>query len=164
MKRELCNQGYTAEEARSKFAQTIALDDQLNQIQQNRQDQFAPTQPGDIMGREDIRAGSLSNIESRKWYLEREQTIPNLIDKNLPLAQQAKQAFELRNKFRTRARELMADRQLAEQLNRTEPNLTWDQMVNKQIEKGYSGDEIYKAIIESSQRSRKSINQILGLE
>lgn len=36
--------------------------------------------------------------------------------------------------------------------------------LKKQIDKGLSGDEIYKAIIESSRRSRTSVNQSLGIE
>ena len=100
----------------------------------------------------------------RKWYLEHEAMIPDLLDKNLSIEEQAKQAFYLRNQFRTEARELMADRNLAEQLYLTDKNLTWEEIVQKQIDKGLSGDAIYREIIRSSQRSRKSVNQILGLE
>ena len=112
----------------------------------------------------EARKGTLSNYEARKWYLEQETTIPNRIDKNLSLEEQAKQAFNLRNQFRTQARELMADRALAESLNETDPNFTWEKMVKKQINKGLEGDEIYKEIIRSSQRSRKDANKKLGLE
>lgn len=108
--------------------------------------------------------GTLSDVEARQWYLEQEAKIPNMIDDSLPLEQQAKQAFELRNQFRTQARELMSNRQLAESLNITDPNLTWEQIIQKQIDKGLTGDDIYKAIIESAQRSRTSVNQLLGLE
>ena len=58
----------------------------------------------------------------------------------------------------------MEDRVLAESLYKSDPNLTWEQLIEKQRNKGYSGDDIYKAIIESSQRSRKSVNQSLGLD
>lgn len=87
-----------------------------------------------------------------------------MIDKSLPLEEQAKQAFNLRNQFRTQARELMADRATAESLYKTDPNLTWEEIIRKQREKGLKGDDIYKAIIESLQRSRKSVNKSLGLE
>lgn len=96
--------------------------------------------------------------------MEHEARIPDLIDTSLPIEEQAHQAFELRNQFRSHARELMSDRQLAESLNITDPNLTWEEVVQKQIDKGLTGEDIYKAIIESSQRSRKSVNQSLGLE
>ena len=111
-----------------------------------------------------LEPGTLSNVDARKWYLEQEAKIPDLIDDSLPLEQQARQAFDLRNQYRTQARELMSDRQLAESLYASDPNLTWEQIIQKQIDKGLSGDDIYKAIIESSQRSRTSVNQSLGLE
>ncbi len=53
----------------------------------------------------------------------------------------------------------MSERQLAEALYATDPNLTWEQIVQKQIDKGLFGDDIYKAIIENSQRYRTSVNQ-----
>ena len=65
----------------------------------------------------------------------------------------------MRNRYRTQARELMSERQLAEALYATDPNLTWEQIVQKQIDKGLFGDDIYKAIIENSQRYRTSVNQ-----
>lgn len=107
---------------------------------------------------------SLSNVEARKWYLEHEAQILDMIDSSLPLEEQAKQAFNLRNQFRTEARELMVDRATAESLYNTDKNLTWEQLVGKQKAKGLNGDDIYKEIIESSQRSRKSVNKLLGLE
>lgn len=107
---------------------------------------------------------ALSNIEARKWYLEQEAKIPDLIDKNLSLEEQAKQAFNLRNQFRMEARELMADRALAESLYKTDPNKSWEEMIQRQIDKGFTGDNIYKEIIASSQRSRETVNKSLGLE
>ena len=106
----------------------------------------------------------LSNVEARKWYLEQEKRIADMIDKNLSIEEQAKQAFDLRNQFRTQARELMADRKLAESLYKTDPNRTWEEIVQRQIDKGLTGDDIYKEIIDSSQRSRKTVNKSLGLE
>ena len=107
---------------------------------------------------------SLSNVEARKWYLEQEAKIPDMIDSSLSLEEQAKQAFNLRNKFRTEARELMADRATAESLYKTDPNWSWEKIVQKQVEKGLSGDDIYKEIIASSQRSRDAVNKSLGVK
>lgn len=91
--------------------------------------------------------------------------IPNMINKNLSLEERAKQAFNLRNQFRTQAREMMADRTKAKSLNKTDPNLTWNQIVKHlSDDKGLKGDEIWKEIIASSQRSRKAVNKSLGLE
>jgi hypothetical protein len=58
----------------------------------------------------------------------------------------------------------MSDRNLADSLNITDSNRTWQEIVQRQVEKGFSGDAIYREIIKSSQRSRPSINQELGLE
>lgn len=58
----------------------------------------------------------------------------------------------------------MSDRALANSLNVTDPNLTWEQIVQKQINNGFTGDDIYKAILKSSQRSRPEVNQMLGFE
>ncbi len=109
-------------------------------------------------------AGSLSNIEARSWYLEQERLIPDRIDRSLPLEGQAQQAHALRNDARTTARDVMSDRELAEQITRDNPNLTWDQLVEKTRAKGFEGDDIFREIIESSQRSRQSVNKKLGLD
>lgn len=37
-------------------------------------------------------------------------------------------------------------------------------MIRKQVEKGLSGDGIYKEIIASSQRSRDAVNKSLGVK
>ena len=58
----------------------------------------------------------------------------------------------------------MADRELAESLYKTERNKTWKEIVQKQVDNGYVGDDIYKEIIASSQRSRTAVNKSLGLE
>lgn len=112
----------------------------------------------------EIAEHSLSNKDARKWYLAHEAKIPEIIDKSLSLEQQARQAFELRNQFRTQARELMEDRVLAEQLHKKEPNKTWEEIIQRQRDKGFTGDDIYREIIASSQRSRTSVNKSLGLE
>ena len=79
------------------------------------------------------------------------------------MEEQAKQAFDLRNQFRTQARLLMADTEKADKFFREEPNLTWEQILKKASDKGFTGDDIYHYIIDSSQRSRSSVNEELGL-
>ena len=54
------------------------------------------------------------------------------------LEQQVRLAFDLRNQYGTQSRELMADRQPAESLYKTDPNLTWEQIIQKQIITGLS--------------------------
>ena len=107
--------------------------------------------------------GTLSNEEARRWYLDQEAKIPDLNDRTKSPEQQARQAFKLRNQIRIEARELMADRELADHLNATKPNLTWEQVVSKYSERGLSGDALWHAIMESSTRSNPAVNESLGL-
>ncbi|KIN70519.1 Hemagglutinin-related protein [Sulfitobacter noctilucae] len=110
------------------------------------------------------RPGTLTNREAREWYLNQERLIPGQLEADAPLEAQARQAFQLRNAARTQARDLMADRNLAAQLARDNPNLTWDQIYSRTVDKGFTGDDIFREIIGSSQRSRPSVNRSLGLE
>jgi filamentous hemagglutinin len=115
-------------------------------------------------GTGNTKPGTLSNQEARQWYLDQESNIPNMIDTTKPLNQQAQQAFNLRNQFRTQARELMSDRVLAESLYKTDPNMTWEQIVNNYSNKGFSGDSLWQEIINAASRSRTSVNQQLGIK
>ena len=102
---------------------------------------------------------SLSNEEVRQWYKDRLAEIDKSLDKNAPLEQQARQAHAMRNEYRTRARELMKDRAEAARLDREHPHLTWEEAVRKYESKGYTGDEVYKQIIGSSQRSNSEVDK-----
>lgn len=44
----------------------------------------------------------------------------------------------------------MSNRELAEELNANERNMTWDEIVEKYRNRGLEEDDIYKEIIESS--------------
>lgn len=79
------------------------------------------------------------------------------------MEEQAKQAFDMRNDFRSTARELMSYRTLADSLNKADPNRTWSEVVNKYSGQGLSGDELWSKIIEKSQSSRASVNDGLGM-
>jgi filamentous hemagglutinin len=113
---------------------------------------------------EDIaKPGSLSNRSAREWYLSKEADIPRLVDSSLPLEQQAKQAFGMRNALRTTSRNLMEDRKRATWLEKNEPNMKWEQVVSLHSSRGHTGDDLWRAIITSSQKSRASVNADLGL-
>ena len=116
------------------------------------------------MGKFVLKNFSLNTIDARKWYLENEKTIPILINKNLSTKEQVKQAFQIRNKICAKARDLMSDRKEAKRLDITDLHLTWEELIKKVKDKGYEGDDIYRCIVESSQRSRSSVNKYLGLE
>jgi len=106
--------------------------------------------------------GRMSNLAAREWYLAQEAKIPSLLDKTAPIETQAKQAWALRNTFRTTSRELMANKEEAANLYKTKPNLTWDQTVKKYSNE--KGEIDYQGIIEASQRSNKEVNAKLGIE
>lgn len=105
---------------------------------------------------------SMSNLDVRQWYLDQAARIPQLIDSTAPLERQARQAVDLRNAFRSAARDAMRDREAADMLRATNPNLTWDQVVQK-YSADYAGDELWRRIIAAAQRSRSSIDRSLNL-
>lgn len=109
--------------------------------------------------------GTLSNSSARKWYIEHDKTIPDLIDKSLPIEQQARQACELRNQFRTQARDLMRDQIAKEQLDITDPNKSFDELIFDKMErKGLTRDEAVMGILKSSTKTRKTVNKKFVLE
>ena len=55
--------------------------------------------------------GKMSDVDVRKWYIEQDKSILGQIDTTKPLKEQAKQACELRNKYKVQARELMANQE-----------------------------------------------------
>ena len=111
-----------------------------------------------------IRPGTLGAKNARIWYINQLKQIPDYIDTTLPLEKQARQAFELRNAFKAQARNLMNNWQMVEILDQMEPAATWLQMIQKGIEKGKTGDDIYKYIIDASQRSNAEVNKLFGLK
>lgn len=110
--------------------------------------------------------GMLSNKEVRCWYKEQEAKISSQIDPTQSLKQQARQAHQLRNEARIRARLLMEDRQAATGLysginsptGKAEPMLTWKGLTAKLRGKGLDGDDLWREIIGSSQKSRASVD------
>jgi len=109
--------------------------------------------------------GSLSDLETRCWYLKQESAIPCQIDRSQSLKKQARQAHRLRNEARIRARLLMEDRQKAIGLytgsttGKPEPMLTWKQSMAKAESKEKTGSEAYEYIMGSAQQSRGSVNK-----
>ncbi len=105
---------------------------------------------------------SMSNLDVRQWYLNQAARIPQLVDSTATLEQQARQAVDLRNAFRSAARAAMLDQEAADMLRATNPNLTWDQVVQK-YSADNSGDELWQRIIGAAQGTRTSVNRSLDL-
>ncbi len=109
--------------------------------------------------------GKMSNVAVRKWYLAHDKMIPNLVDSALSLEEQARQACELRNKFRTQARELMADQEARRKLDIEDPNLTFEQLIERKMnKKNMSREEAIADILKTATKTRASVNKELGLE
>jgi hypothetical protein len=76
-----------------------------------------------------------SNKEVRKQYLEEVSKIKDKIDKTLPMEEQAKQAFEARNRIRNKARSQMADKKTKEMLEKENPNKTFEELVKDKMKR-----------------------------
>ncbi|WP_264025354.1 polymorphic toxin type 15 domain-containing protein [Mycolicibacterium insubricum] len=121
-----------------------------------------------LLGLPDYSPHSLSNAETRTVYAHGELRMQGL-DKRwaaegMSVEERAHRMFETRNELRQWARTLMADREAAAHLNANEKMMTWDRLVEKTEAKGFSGDEVFQEIIDSSTRSRPGVNADLGID
>lgn len=110
-------------------------------------------------------SNAANNVAVRQHYLKTLEGIPGKIDGSLPIREQALQAFQLRNAAKIEARAMMTDRQAAALLDKTDPIPTLQDIVRKTFNGGQGpvGDDMWRAILESSTRSRSSVNQALGV-
>lgn len=113
--------------------------------------------------------GKLGNLETRLWYKAQDKKIPDLVDKSQSLENQARQASELRNQFRTQARDLMKDQEVRRQLDLKYPNLPFDYYVKKYSKPDPDGtvptmDEVYRMIIKKSTTSNKTFDKKAGVK
>ena len=109
--------------------------------------------------------GKLDNVTVRKWYIWHDERIPEQIDSSLPMEEKARKAFELRNEYRTQARELMADRLLKRKLDIEHPNPTWEEKIADKMErKGMMRKEAIEDIYKTAMVSNKKVNRKLGFE
>lgn len=115
--------------------------------------------------RMELFVGTLSNRQTRLWYKYHDENIPNIIDKTKSLEEQAREACELRNTYRTQARDLMKDQEERKRLDSEHPNISFEELVEyKKLKYGLKGDAIYKDIIRSSQTTNKKYDKKAGLE
>jgi hypothetical protein len=116
-----------------------------------------------------------SNVEVRKWYLEQTKNIPELnkqwIKQGLSPQDRAMRAYKIRHDARLKAREMMADQEALAEIRARDlekygnPNgPTFEQLVIGAKEKGFSGDDVYEYIIDSSYRTDAATNKRLGLD
>lgn len=113
----------------------------------------------------DYLIGTLGNREVRTWYRFKDGTIPNLIDKEKTIERQAMQACDLRNMFRTQARELMADEKERDRLYRDFPNLTFEELISRKIqEKSLNREQAIKDVLNTATKTNPKVNKKFGLE
>lgn len=107
----------------------------------------------------------LGNKETRLWYKAHDENIPNMLDYTKNIKEQAIQACELRNQYRTQARDLMKDQATRRELDRDYPNPTLHQLVErKRLKYGMSEEEAYQDIVRSSTTTNKKFDRLSGVE
>ncbi|MGV9800139.1 toxin glutamine deamidase domain-containing protein [Mycobacterium sp. NPDC003449] len=113
-------------------------------------------------------AATLSDDDTRAVYttmeLRMREVGAQLLRDGVGAEERARAMYGLRNTIRSWTRLLMENRELAEWLNANESNSTFDELVERGRAKGRVGDEIYEGIVESSTRSRGSVNDALGID
>lgn len=107
----------------------------------------------------------LSNIEVREWYISEVENIYQKVDSYLPVEQQARRAFELRNEIRTKARKLMSDKRTRHLLETSKPNLSFEELVKSKMKrKNMTREEAIEDILKTATKTNKEVNKELGLE
>lgn len=109
--------------------------------------------------------GKMSDRDVRKWYKHHCETISELIDESKTIEEQAKQACELRNRFRLQARELMQNQKERKNLDVKDPIVSYEDILkDKMKRKKLSREEAIIDILKTAKKTRKSVNQKYGLE
>ena len=112
--------------------------------------------------------GTLSDFETRTVYTQLELRMRDrnqqMIREGVDARTRAVILSDYRRTIRDWTRGLMSNREYAQWLADNETNPTLEELVEKHRSRGKTGDEIYEAIIESSMRSRGSVNDALGID
>lgn len=161
---------YATSDEYAKFSKAMDLPQQRERINADGLKDFSLSKHTDYLTVKDYNdiiymKGKMSNSAVRKWYVAHDKSISDLIDKSLSIEQQARQACNLRNQFRTQARDLMADQEARKQLDIFDPNKSFEELVaDKMNRKELSRDEAIKDILKTATKTRKSVNKKFGLE
>lgn len=107
----------------------------------------------------------LGNTEVRRWYVDRVSKIAEGIDKSLPMEDQARQAFEARNRLRTEARNMMADEETRKMLDFLRPNKTFEELVESKMKrKGLTREEAIQDVYDTATKTNADVNKELGID
>ena len=106
----------------------------------------------------------LSNREIRALYDAQVKSIPQQIDRNRSLEEQARQAHALRAYYRTQARDMMQDQAERELLDIDRPALSFEALVeDKMRRKRLTQEEAYEDIIQTAKKTNRMVNTFFGL-
>ncbi len=104
------------------------------------------------------------NQHVREWYYANVSDIPNQIDKSLPFIDQVKQAFNLRNKYKHKARVAMSDVETASELERLRPAPVFEELIeNKMKRKNLTYQEALEDILQTASKTNPDVNKEFGL-
>jgi len=105
----------------------------------------------------------LDNASARAWYREKLREIPAQVDKKLSLEEQARQAFDLRNQYRTQTRDMMADTAARHKLDHESPHWEFEALVqDKMRRKGFTRNQALRDIIGTASKTNSGIDRSLG--
>lgn len=108
---------------------------------------------------------SLGDKEVREWYKYHDERIPSIVDKSKSVEYQVREAYELRNTYRTQARDLMRNQDKRRQLDIDSPNKTFDELIESKMKrKNMSREEAIKDIYNTATKTNKTVNKQFGLE
>lgn len=106
----------------------------------------------------------LSNAEVRKKYIEEVSKIKENIDASSTIEEQAKLAFEARNRIRSEARKMMADEDTRKKLEEERPNKSFEELVTSKMErKGMTREEAIQDVYKTATKTNANVNKELGL-
>lgn len=105
------------------------------------------------------------NKRVRQAYVSETSKITENIDKNLPMEEQARQAFEARNAMRLKARDEMIDKETKEYLDKNYPIKTFEELIaDKMKRKKLTREEAIRDIYKTSTKTNEDVNKEFGIE
>lgn len=108
--------------------------------------------------------GKSDNKTVRDWYYANVHNIPNILDVNTSLEDQAREAFELRNKYKRQARVAMSDEKTAAFLDSKFPVPSFEsKLEDKMRRKGLSREEALADMIRSASTTNANVDKEFGL-
>lgn len=112
----------------------------------------------------DHRPGSLSNDDTRDFYNGRIAKAKEINEKIEDPVEGAQDGHYIRNKERTLSRRLMKDRKEAERLDRTKPNKSYNELMERYSKDGYEGPESHDIIRKRAFQTNPKVNKKYGTQ